>query len=116
MIESISVGVDIVDINRFRQFNYKENHRFFERVFSKSEIKYCLKFKNSGEHFAGKFAVKECVRKCIGKNVRFVDIITNHQNSKPIVSVKNRPKYIFQVSLSHEKNLAIAFVLCEKLT
>ena len=116
MIESISVGVDIVNIDRFRKFDYKKNPRFFERIFTKPEIKYCLKFKNSAEHFAGKFTIKECVRKCLGKNVKFLDIITEHQNSKPIVSIKTKPNYIFQVSVSHEKNFAISLVLCEKLT
>ena len=40
MIEKISVGVDIVDINRFRRLNYKQNTRFFKRIFSKSERGY----------------------------------------------------------------------------
>ena len=115
MLESISVGVDIVDINRFRKLNYKENPKFFERVFSKSEIKYCLKFKNSAEHFAGKFAVKESVKKCIGKNIKFKDITTTHLRDKPKVKINNKPQYFFQVSISHEKNVAIAVVLCEKL-
>ena len=81
MIESISVGIDIVDINRFRKLDYKKNSRFFDRIFSQSEIKYCLEFKNSEEHFAGKFAVKESVRKCIGKNIKFKDIITFHEKN-----------------------------------
>ena len=116
MIDSVSVGIDIVDINRFRNLTLKKNPKFFEKIFSKSELTYCLKFKNSYEHFAGKFAVKECVRKCIGKNVRFIDIITSHKNSGPQVMIKNKPEYDFRVSISHEKNIAIAVVVCEKLT
>lgn len=116
MIDSVSVGIDIVDINRFRNLTPKKNPKFFEKIFSKSEISYCLKFKNSSEHFAGKFAVKECVRKCVRKNVRFIDIITSHKNSGPQVTIKNKPEYNFKVSISHEKNIAIAVVLSEKLT
>jgi holo-[acyl-carrier protein] synthase len=115
MIEKISVGVDVVDINRFRKLNYKQNTSFFKRIFLKSEIQYCLKFKNSEEHFAGKFAVKEAVRKSIHRKVKFTDIITSHQRSKPKVEIKNKPQYIFQVSISHEKNIAVAVVLCEIL-
>ena len=115
MIEKISVGIDIVDIKRFKKLNYEENARFFKRIFSKSEIEYCRKFKNSAEHFAGKFAVKEAVRKSSHQKIKFLDIITTHHKSKPKVEIKNKKQYIFQVSISHEKDIAIAIVLCEKL-
>ena len=116
MIESISVGIDIVDISRFKKLDYKKNSKLFERIFSKSEIQYCIKFKNSAEHFAGKFAIKESVRKCVGNKIKFKDIITDHQKSKPNVEIKNKPEYFFQVSISHDKNVGVAVVLCEKLT
>ena len=99
MIESISLGIDIVDINRFKKLDSKKNSKFFERVFSKSEIQYCIEFKNSSEHFAGKFAIKESVRKCVGNKIKFKDIITDHKKSKPIVKIKNKPEYLFQVSM-----------------
>ena len=116
MIESISVGIDIVDITRFKKLDSKKNSKFFERIFSKSEIQYCNKFKNSSEHFAGKFAIKESVRKCVGNKIKFKDIVTDHQKSKPCVKIKNKPKYFFQVSISHDKNVGVAVVLCEKST
>lgn len=115
MIEKISIGVDIVDINRFKKLDYKKNMRFYKRIFSKLEIQYCIKFKNSAQHFAGKFAVKEAVRKSSHSKIKFLDIITSHNNSKPKVIIKNKSEFIFQVSISHEKNTAIAVVLCEKL-
>ena len=115
MIESISVGIDLVNISRFKKLDYTKNSKFFERIFLKSEIDYCIKFKNSAEHFAGKFAIKESVRKCIGNKIKFKDIITYHQKSKPNVKIKNKPEYYFQVSISHEKDIVVAVVLCEKL-
>ena len=72
--------------------------------------------KNISNLFITDILVKECVRKCIGKNVRFIDIITSHKNSGPQVMIKNKPEYDFRGSISHEKNIAIAVVLCEKLT
>ena len=57
-----NIGTDIVDINRFRKKQYNENKNFYEKIFTKSEIKYCLSFKNNSEHFAGKFAIKEAVK------------------------------------------------------
>ena len=54
-----NVGVDIVNIERFRKKEYNKNKKFYEKIFSKSEIQYCLSFKNNYEHFAGKFPIKE---------------------------------------------------------
>ncbi len=64
MIEKLSIGIDIVDINRFKKLDYKKNSKFYKKIFAKSEIDYCLKYRNFAEHFAGKFAVKEAVNHC----------------------------------------------------
>ena len=112
MIEKLGIGVDIVDINRFRKLDYKQNISFFERIFTKSEINYCRKFQNSAEHFAGKFAAKEAVRKSINQKIKLTDVITSHHKSKPKVRIKNKPQYNFQVSISHEKNVAVGIVIC----
>ena len=110
-----NIGIDIVNIIRFKKLEYKKNKIFYEKIFNKEEIKYCLKFKDPSPHFAGKFAVKESVRKCVGKSIKFVDIITTHRKSRPKVKIKNQPQYSFEISISHEKNVAVAVVLCEKL-
>ena len=73
----------------------------------------CLKFKNSEQHFAGKFAIKEAVKKSIPDTVDFLEIVTEHVNSKPIISLKIQNTYNFLVSVSHEKNYAIAMVLVQ---
>ena len=36
------VGIDIVNIERFRNKEYKKNKFFYEKIFTNSEIKYCL--------------------------------------------------------------------------
>ena len=116
MIKNMGVGIDIVDVNRFRNIPFEKKPSFYKQIFHENEIKYCLKFKDPYTHFAGKFAVKECVRKCVGNKIKFKDIITSHQKLKPQVKIKNKPEYFFQISISHEKNVAIAIVLCEKLS
>ena len=80
-----------------------------------SEIKYCLKFKDNAIHFAGKFAIKESVKKSIRQDVSFLDIETYHLNSKPKIKLKNNLDYNFLVSMSHEKEFAIATVVSEEL-
>ena len=40
MLEKISTGIDIVDINRFRELPFSSNKKFYEKIFTISEIKY----------------------------------------------------------------------------
>ena len=111
------IGTDIVDINRFKNKSLKNNSNFYKKIFSNSEIKYCQKFRSPYEHFAGKFAIKESVIKAIPEKISFLDITTSHSKNKPIISLKNKlnEKYEFLVSVSHEKDFAIAFVVMFKI-
>ena len=106
-----NIGTDIVDINRFRKKEYNKNKNFYEKIFTKSEIKYCLSFKNNSEHFAGKFAIKEAIKKSIKEKISFKEIITTHNNSKPNITLKKKLNYRFVVSVSHERDFAIAMVI-----
>lgn len=106
-----------MDVNKFKRKPYLENSSFYNKLFLPNEIKYCLKFKNPDEHFAGKFAIKESIKKSISTKIKFHEIETSHKNSKPIVSLKGKysKKFALTVSISHEKNFAIAFVIVEKI-
>ena len=39
------IGIDIVDINKFKKIIYSSKPNFYEKLFLKSEIDYCLRFK-----------------------------------------------------------------------
>ena len=113
MLEKISVGIDVVEIKKFQEKVFKNNISFYEKLFNKNEIEYCLKFKDSYKHFAAKFAVKEALKKTIEESVEFLDIITDHDNNNPIVYLKRNKKYFFKTSLSHENSVAVAVVISE---
>ena len=115
MLEKIGIGIDIVDINRFSEKPYSTNKFFYEKIFHNSEINYCLNHKNSSQSFAGKFAIKESVIKSIDQKIDFLDILTDHLNLKPVVSLPNNSSYNFLVSISHEKQHAVAVVVSEKI-
>ena len=118
-LEKISgIGIDLVDINKFRKKPFDSNRSFYRKIFSKNEIQYCLKFKNSSEHFAGKFGLKESVKKAISPKIPFLAIETSHSNSKPIIKINHNSykKYLIHASLSHEKDFAISFVIVQKST
>ena len=115
MSKSFGIGVDIVDIEQFKKIPYDSKPNFYRKIFSNSEIKYCLKFKNPYEHFAGKFAIKEAIKKAVSDKISLLDIETYHSKSKPMVRLKSKlaRKYVFHVSLSHEKKLAVAVVISQ---
>ena len=117
MIENLGIGIDIIEVSLFRRKKYEENRNFYKKIFVKSEINYCLKFKNSAERFAGKFAIKEAVIKSISEKIGFLDIETVYVGRKPRISLKNslEKKYNFIVSVSHEKEFATGIVIAEKI-
>ena len=117
MLEKFGIGLDIVKVSRFKNKPYLMNKNFYKKIFLDSEIKYCLKYKNSASHFSGKFAVKESLIKSINEKISLRQIKTSYKNSKPMVSIKKtlNKKYRFIVSISHENDIAVAVVLSEKI-
>ena len=69
MLENFGIGIDIVEIKRFQEKPFEKNINFYKKIFTESEIKYCLNKKNSAETFASKFAIKEAVIKSIKKQI-----------------------------------------------
>ena len=116
MLEKIGIGIDIINTVRFKEKPFETNKDFYKKIFHDSEIKYCLKHTNSSQSFAAKFAIKESVIKSINHQIRFLDILTGHLDSKPTVTLLNDHSYDFLVSVSHEKLYAVAVVISEKHT
>ena len=112
LFQDKQIGIDIVDVERFRKKNFIENESFYKKIFTDVEIIYCRRFSDPYPHFAGKFALKEAVQKSIQENVVLKKIETYHINSKPEIKIKNQEKkYDFITSISHEKKYAIAIAV-----
>lgn len=107
------IGVDIEDISRFKN----KEQAFYERVFTPLEIKYCLSKKNPAPHFAARFCAKEAVFKALssaGINdivISQIEIYNDSVNRPHIRFLKPDIKYKCHISLSHEKEKAIAFAM-----
>ena len=113
--ENKQIGIDIVDIDRFRKKNFVENESFYKKIFTNLEIEYCQKFSDPCPHFAGKFALKEAVQKSIQEDMIFKKIETYHENSRPKIKIESKEvKYDFLASISHEKKYAIAITISNK--
>ena len=121
------IGTDIVNIRRIEQSLKKHKYSFKNKIFSKKEISYCEKRKNSGAFYAKRFAAKEAFSKALGtgirKGVNLKNIeITNNAYGKPSISLKGNlasylkkkikcKKYDIHLSLSDDKPWAQATVI-----
>ena len=47
----------------------------------------------------------------IKENIQMLDIETKHTKSKPTIKIRDDKRYQFQVSLSHDKKIAVAVVI-----
>lgn len=113
----MAIGVDIEDIRRF----HDKPQGFLDRVYTKSEQEYCLSKKLPAKHFAVRFCAKEAVLKALtGLNIAHPPLNTievyHCENNSPKIRLLNNldNKLTIQVSLSHDKTKAIAFVMIDK--
>jgi holo-[acyl-carrier protein] synthase len=65
-MEIVGIGTDIVECLRIGRMIEQHGELFLTRVYTSREIRYCQARKNSTEHFAGRWAAKEAILKCLG--------------------------------------------------
>ncbi len=119
-------GVDIVDISRFERFQREGNDALFQRLFTPAEIDYCASKRRSAQHYALRFAAKEAFVKALGTGLRegmaWRDMeVVNDTFGKPELRLTGRAAELFRerglarsfLSLSHDANAAVAFVVLE---
>ncbi len=117
------IGIDIIEVKRIKKIIERYGDRFYTRILTEKEIKYCKSFSKPDLHFAGRFASKEAYSKSIGtgisKDFRWKDIeILNNKRGKPYINHKvdnEYSKYKFEVSISHTNEYACAVVTCEDM-
>jgi holo-[acyl-carrier protein] synthase len=119
------IGIDICEVHRFDRL--KEKKGFLEKIYSQEEIDYCMANKTSSQNLAVRFAAKESFLKALGtglrKGVHLKEIIIEKDElGKPYIKLIGETRETFdkmglsriQLSLSHEKNNAIALVIIEE--
>jgi len=121
----LGLGLDIVSTSRF--ITWLSKPQMAKRFFAKEELEYIYsKGKMAHLSFSSHFAAKEACGKALGVGLRGLclkDIITLHKKGVPTLLLKGHAKAIFEsleasslhLSLSHEKEYAVAVVIIEKL-
>ncbi len=107
----INIGTDIIEISRFKNKPIDQNRTFYNSIFSVDEITYCQKFKHPYSHFAGIFAAKEAIIKCMGKPFSMSQIqLYWDKDGRPHVEIAQEKNQI-NVTISHTQTIAIAIAV-----
>ncbi len=120
----VGIGTDIVDVWRLRRMNAEERDRFTRKNLSSEEVS-LLSDTNPETFIAGRYAAKEALAKALGfRDFSFTTItILNDGNGRPFIKdggvlIRNkdhRESYTFHLSISHNFDHAVAFVVIERI-
>ena len=123
----VGVGVDICSVERLVQLRGKYGERFLSRVFTPVEQERAGGGPASDERYAARFAAKEAFMKALGvgwrQGISFPDIeVRTEDSGKPQLTVSGGARRAtdalgvssIHISLSHERDTAVAFVILEK--
>ena len=116
----ISIGTDIVKVSRIKALIDQKEEKFLNKIFTEEEISYCNSYPDPEVHFSGKYAAKEAIKKALLSNDLIDKIslknikILNKNNKVPYVVINSLSNLNYNVSISHEEEYAVAFVVIEK--
>lgn len=121
------IGTDISEVKRFKK--WLENPSMIHHFFNEKEV-----FSGEGnlerklQHYAARFSAKEAFVKALGTGFKDFSLkeifVTKDIEGKPFINVTGNAEKILRercgncsmhLSLSHEKEYAIAFVVIEKM-
>lgn len=116
------IGIDIVQISRFKRVVDRWGDRFVNKIFTSEEINYSKSKSFPEESLAGRFAAKEALFKAMGRGLPWREVeIRRLETGKPEMRLTGksfkaqRESNIscIHLSMSHHGDYAIAEVLLE---
>ena len=120
----VGIGCDIIEIERISRAIKSES--FIRRVFTAEEAAYCQRRgQQAAASFAARFAAKEAVLKALGTGLREGSLqeiaVDNDVLGKPLVQLSGHFAMLakqlgvknIQISLSHSREFAVAYVIME---
>lgn len=125
----VGVGLDVVEIGRFRLAMKRQGRRLLDRTFTPGERRYCDAQRDPAPHYAARFAAKEAVLKALGTGwsggIRWTDVEVVRGRSGPAtVRLGGRAKRrgdglrvgCVHLSLTHTEGVAAAVAVAESAT
>lgn len=118
------IGTDIAEVKRFEK--WVQDPRMLERFFNEKELSTAKSDSAKCQHYAVRFAAKEAFSKALGTGITGFSLkdvyITNNSEGKPLLNIEGEALSLMKerlgecdafVTLSHEKEYAVAFVVLE---
>jgi holo-[acyl-carrier protein] synthase len=120
----VGIGTDIVNVKRLRHMNLEHRDHFIQKNLSPDEIS--LVPGTSPETFiAGRYAAKQALAKALGyRNFSHASVtILNDAGGRPFFEdaeklIRNREprdSHAIHLSISHDTDYAVAFVVIERI-
>jgi holo-[acyl-carrier protein] synthase len=120
----IGIGTDIVECLRIAQLIERHGEQFIHRVFTAQEVEYCRSRNQATQHFAGRWAAKEAVRKALGtvwkRGIGWRDVeIRLDATGRPTAALRGGARDLVEslavgqilLSISHCRTHALAYAL-----
>lgn len=124
---ALSVGVDVVELARLQRAVDRFGYRFLARIYTAEELVYA---RGRVPELAARFAAKEAVSKALGVGMRHLSAhgigwheveVLGDLRGKPLLRLSGRARELarelglreWAVSLSHERDRALAFVVAQ---
>jgi holo-[acyl-carrier protein] synthase len=116
------IGIDIIEIERIKKSIERFDKIFLNKIYTKTELDYCLSKKNKYQHFAARFAAKEAIAKALAtgwsKGFRWKDIeIYNEKSGMPSVKLSgNLSEFLgsdklLKITMSHSEHYVTCFAI-----
>ena len=114
------IGIDIVDIDRFKGVIERRGERFLKRVFTEGELDYCLAHRFPERHLAARFAGKASVLKALGRRFGFKDVeVLRDGAGRPFLNISGAVHsgdgLRYSISLSHNERFGMAETVVERV-
>ena len=123
----LGIGTDITQIARIARMYERYGRTFLDRVFTPEEIRYCLTMADPAPNLAARWAAKEAFYKAMPASCRSlgtwrgVGVVKDADGAPQFHVLDEKLKSALDaagvgrihLSLSHEKDQAIAFVIME---
>ncbi len=118
----LGLGIDIIEIERIKYSVDKFKDHFLNKIYTQSELEYCLSKKNKYQHLAARFTAKEAVFKALSTGIQskigWKDIeIINEHHGQPVVYLKGKIEKLIPsdqtitISISHSRDFAACIAI-----
>ncbi len=109
-------GIDTVEVSRFARARAKWGERLEKRLFTASELDYCLKQRSPARHLSARFAAKVSFFKALGRAMPYRDVeVVKDASGAPVICAKGLPLGLrVNISISHDGDLSIAETIIER--